>query len=277
MISPLLYQRLYLIAVFLITIVVFFGLNAKNNQYSILREKRSSVLMLFFCLLLIVFIGTRPRHAVFGDSSTYEDFYNIIIPSLGVEASLSSDVLFNLLMRLANPIMSWRMFAFLITVVYVMGHWIASKRLMPNSADLMMLFCISAFSFWGYAVNGLRNGMACAIVLVALTYLVQEKPKVVFFLLVSLLAVGCHKSMALPVACALLAYYYRNPKIMFYVWFLSIPLSFVAGGTVEVFLSSLEADDRLGQYFSDASKNEYAYLFSHTGFRIPQASPMQGP
>ncbi len=267
MISPFLYQPIYLIFVLLITLLLFFSLNAKENQHSLLQSRRNTGWMLLLSLLLVVFIGTRPNHWVFVDSLTYANIYNDVIPTMGGEMAMNGDALFELLMVLANPIMSWMVFATLIAVVYVMGHWLVSKRLSPKNADVMMLFCISAFSFWGYATNGLRNGFACVLVLVALTYLVQEKPKVLQFLLISFVAVGCHKSVVLPVACALLAYYYRNPKVMFYVWFFSIPLSFIAGSSVEGLLLSIGGDDRFEQYFSEASKNEYSYLFSHTGFR----------
>ena len=267
MIPPLLYQPIYLIFILLITLLLFFSLNARVNQYSLLQEERKTGWMLILSILLAIFIGTRPRHWVFVDSITYEYIYTDVIPTTGGEKTMNGDELFEFLMVWANPIMSWMMFATLIAVVYVMGHWLVSKRLSPKNADVMMLFCISAFSFWGYAINGLRNGMACVIFLVALTYLVQERPKILPFVLVSFVAVGCHKSLVLPLACASFAYYYRNPKVMFYVWFISIPHSFVAGSYVESLLQSIGGDDRLEQYFSEDSKREYAYLFSHTGFR----------
>lgn len=266
MISPFYYHDIFLIFVTLLTIGVSISLSGYSGQFESLQRYRKSLWMFLVCVLLVFFIGLRPRHAFFVDSSTYEDIYNLIVP-YGDFDWTEGDVLFNLLMVLAQPVMSWRMFALLIAAVYFMSHWVACKRFVPENADIMMLFCLGSFSFYGYATNGLRNGMACALVLLALTYLIKDKPKMVGFLVVSILAIGNHKSTLLPCACALLAYYYRNPKTMFYVWLIAIPLGLLAGGTFESLFSSLLEDDRFDQYVSLEKKQEYAYLFSHTGFR----------
>ena len=265
MVSPIYYQIVFLLFTFLISLVISGSLWGNSSQDGILNKRRSVGWMWIVVLILIFYIGLRPRHSLFGDSSTYEDFYNSL-SYMDIDWH-KGDWLFNLLMIKASPIMEWKVFAFLIAAVYVMGQWIACQRMVSGGADVMMVFCLGALSFWGYAVNGLRNGMACSLVLVALSFLIQDKPKVVLFVIISFVAVSIHKSVLLPAASALLAFYYRNPKVMFYVWFISIPLSLVAGSAVEGFLLSFEADDRLASYLSEETKDEYAYLFSNTGFR----------
>ena len=55
--------------------------------------------------------------------------------------------------------------------------------------------------------------------------------------------------------------------MMFYFWLLSIPISLVAGPQIGAFFGGLGFDDRMASYTSQDNMEEFAELFSHTGFR----------
>ena len=130
---------------------------------------------------------------------------------------------------------------------------------------------MTAFQFYNFATNGIRNGLACSIELVAIALLVEaDKSKVSkylsFFLM--FLALGCHRSTMLPTVAAIASYYYfKDPKLVFRFWLVSIAISLVAGPLVEQFFVSLGFDDRMEQYSSARMGDNLARKFSRTGFR----------
>ena len=91
----------------------------------------------------------------------------------------------------------------------------------------LMLFYIGAFSFYGYAVNGIRNGVACSFVILALAGVCKGERT--WPIILSFIAIGCHKSTALPLAAMFFTYFVKNPKLMYATWFGAIALSLVFG------------------------------------------------
>lgn len=257
------YYRIVLGIVLLFTMerVVFLS---SLKGYKVLTVKDSRTLVAIATIFLIFFIGFRPVHFVFGDSVIYRRIYEGM--SYGFEAQ-TGDILFDLLMYYCSKIIPFQLFCFFISLVYIGCMYIACVRLLKERADILMLFCIGAFSFYPYAVNGLRNGMACSIVILAITYICLNKKKWFIFLLLSLIAIGLHKSTILPIVAVLFASFWKKPNTMFYFWLLSIPLSLAFGDSISSFFSSLGFDDRMASYVSQESLEEYGDMFSSTGFR----------
>lgn len=106
-----------------------------------------------------------------------------------------------------------------------------------------MLFSIGAFSFYTYSVNGIRNGVACSFVILALGSMCSGKR--VWPIVFSFIAISCHKSTALPLVCMFFTYFIRNPKLMYLAWFGAIALSLAFGETLGNLFSLLNYDDRL--------------------------------
>ena len=118
-------------------------------------------------------------------------------------------------------------------------------------------------SFWGYGVNGIRNGIATSIFLLAIT--IERKIITAIFLF---LAVSFHKSLLLPVVAYILTFVHNNTKTYLKIWLFSIPVSLVLGGFWETFFTSFGffEDDRLSTYLTDTDA-EVMSQFSNTGFR----------
>jgi hypothetical protein len=123
---------------------------------------------------------------------------------------------------------------------------------------------MGAFSFFTYSVNGMRNGMACSLIIAAMAFLTgSKKDKLVAFLL-CFLAFNCHRSVALPILCMVVALYLKNIRCVMLFWLGSIALSLVAGGTIESFFTGLGFDDRMNGY---STNHDADGMFSSTGFR----------
>ena len=106
-----------------------------------------------------------------------------------------------------------------------------------------MLFCIGSFQFYTFSVNGVRNGIACSIMILAVAVLVKHR----LFLaaIFSFIAIGFHKSAALPAAALFFTYYVRSPKYMFITWIGAICVSLAVGSLIDTLFSAISYDERL--------------------------------
>jgi hypothetical protein len=133
---------------------------------------------------------------------------------------------------------------------------------MPSDPMLGLIFLMSSLMYYTFGMNGIRNGMACHIVLLAISLLLDSK--YVWGALLCLVAFGVHRSTLLPIAAAVVAILgFRDFRYALYFWVFSIFVSLVAGGAISNFFASLGFDDRMTQYINNQNMSE----FSREGFR----------
>lgn len=262
-IDPSLYYPLHLYTILIFTLIVYHKLSSIQG-YNVLKVQDGMRWMPLFLFVLIVFVGFRPLSYLFGDTLNYALIYE---KAKNGDFINEGDWLFNMLIILFSKFTTVEWFFLTIMIGYVVPMYLACKRLQPKSANLLMLFCLGAFSFYTYGTNGIRNGMACSFFILALTYIICEKPKILTFCVLSFVAISIHKSVALPFLAALFASYYNKPKMMFYFWIVSIGVSLVAGGAVSSFMGAIGFDDRIQGYIGQQGILEEGAVFSHTGFR----------
>ena len=230
------------------------------------NEWRSAVLL---SIILVLFIGTRPIHAVFADTVGYAVEYNSYFKiEINEKRSEWIWVLFaNFCKDLGLSVYVWFTF---IAFLYIVPMLLACKRwFFSQNVYLAMLFVFSAFSFFAYGVNGLRNGIACSFVICAMSlYLRGMKDKVMATLL-CLVGFFVHKSIALPIVCFLVSYYLIKKfwwPLAF--WFFSIFLSLNFGSSIVSLLEPLMGfDQRFTEYLSASADQNVMQGFAYTGFR----------
>lgn len=258
-----LYHPVFLILSAILTIYYYsqlqqgIGLNNKKRGYGI---------MLFYAIAFIIVVGLRPVSGFyFGDTSNYAHVFNIMADGDLIPDKSEDEWIFSRLMWWSAQCMDVQLFFLIIEILYIVPILIACKKLCPMNPAVMMLFFMTAFSFFSYGTNGIRNGMACSLVILAIAYASDKRfiGKIIAAVL-AFIAYGCHKSTALPILCIIVCLFYKNSKILTYFWILSIGISLVAGGSVEAFFTSLGFDDRMSTY---SSSNVDESLFSSTGFR----------
>jgi hypothetical protein len=160
----------------------------------------------------------------------------------------------------------------IIEIVYIGGMFVFAWKQTRKNLWLMMMFFLSAFQAYSFGTNGIRNGMALSIVLIALAFLADaEESKfskyIAFFLM--FMAFGIHRSTMLPIAASLSTYFYmKDTKLAIRFWLVSIAISLAAGPLVEQFFASLGFDDRMANYSSVNMTEDVAQHFSGTGFRL---------
>ena len=262
------YFFIYWFVVLLITISKYINMRSLKG-YTVISQKDNYTPLVIFSVFYILFFGFRPISDLFGDTVVYNRFYNeiqnygvynIIVNadnSVDVSESTGRDWIFYSVMLLCAQMMSVNFFFVIVMFFYITMMYQGCTKLDYRHGATLMLFCIGAFSFFGYSVNGLRNGVACSFMILALARLCRGErlwPAIIAFI-----ALGCHKSVALPIACALFTYYVRKPKYMYIIWLGSIVVSLAIGGYLSNMLTLLSFDERLAQNLQGGTDVEQAW------------------
>jgi hypothetical protein len=213
---------------------------------------------------LIFWLGNRPLSGYyFGDTSSYALSY-VANSSDRVGVIWNHEWAWTLLMSSCKASgLSVSGFLTIVEAGYVVVALWAVKRLMPDNTLLGMLFVISSLSYYSYGINGIRNGLACHIIILGISFLADRKYMLCAVLFLT--ALGLHRSTMLPIAASVAgAFFIKNPKYAIYIWIASIFVSLLAGGVVTSVFASLGFDDRMNSY-TDTSNS--MSQFSSTGFR----------
>ena len=164
--------------------------------------------------------------------------------------------------------LSTSMYFFVIELLYIGAMFMCCWRLMRNNVWVAFLFCVSSFSFLSYGVNGIRNGLACSFILLAISFLQEKYLGKALALLLIVVAFFMHNSTLLPSICLIVSIFaVKKPSLAISFWGASIFISLILGNAVGDFFAGLGFDER-SSYFEDAATSKNAELFSSTGFRF---------
>ncbi len=260
--DPFLYEKAHELIILAFTLF-YYSFLQKQNALRIIQRNRAQPLFIAYALLFIIIVGFRPISNAFGDTTVYARGYNDF-SSVTEIITFERDSLFYFLMWLCSQFISVNWFFFIIEILYIVPMALACYRLLKNNADIGLLFCFAAFSFFSYGVNGIRNGVACSFVFLALTFIRGSSLDKTICAFLSLIAYSFHASAALPIVCMLAAHFIRKPNFMFYFWLLSIIVSLIAGNTVANFFANLGFDDRISDYIHPEIEED---LYTETSFR----------
>lgn len=265
--SPIYYFPIYLYLTLFFVISQYGKINTLSGRTLILRDNNNRF-FLWYVFLFVIIVGLRPVSNAFGDTVNYASSYWMMADGYAKAEDMKSDWLFNNIMYwFATHGFDIMWFFLLVEILYVVPMVMACKRLSSNSFVLLLLFCFTAFSFYSYGVNGIRNGMACSLVTLAITYLQGDKRDKIICGVLCFFAYNIHHSTALPILAMLYSNYFSKPKHMFYLWVASIGISLVMGGVVENIFAGLGFDDRMSSYIAGQEDEEAMAQFSNTGFR----------
>ena len=243
------YYFLYWFAVMLFTMNKFDDIYRCRN-YMVLFIRDNYIPLIVFSAIFIIIFGFRPISGFFfGDTSNYAASYRMLqlYGAFNEEGStdVGGDWLFNYAMFFCAQFMSVHYFFVIVICLYVVLMFYGCRYLDYRHGAILMLFCFGAFSFYSYAVNGIRNGVACSIVIMALAGVCKGDK--IWPILLSFIAISCHKSTALPLACMFFTFFVRNPRYMYGVWIGAIAVSLLFGETITNIISLISYDERLAE------------------------------
>lgn len=268
-ISPTLYSSIYNWLIFgFCMIVVLRNYNVEDN--TIIYAKPSQPLpALLIVLSIIFFLGNRPLVFGFGDSYQYSHTYlNITLEYQS--PSLSSEWLWtDLMLACRDSGLSVHTFFTIIDFFYFGLMFLCCWRLFPNNTMISLLFFLSSFSCYNFGTNGIRNGMATSIILLAITFLIEKDWKQYISIPLMLVALSIHRSTMLPSAAAIIAAIaVKEPKYAIRFWIASIAISLISGNAIGNIFAGLGFDDRMEGYFNMQNDANEMSRFESTGFRF---------
>lgn len=256
------YALLYYHFIFLISIfTLLHTMVLKGNEVKVMNFNK--IFSLFVCFTVLLYIGLRPLNGIFVDMTTYANSFNRFKYGMDIPDD-GGDLGFLYFLKFTSQIMSLEFFFLVCALIYILPLFKACKNWFPNYYFFPFLMLIASFSFWTYGVNGIRNGMATSIFVLALSYVYKNKKLAILFFMIS---VTFHKSMLLLVVSYLITFIMTDTKKYFYLWFVAVILSLTMGSFWENLFASIGfGDDRFAGYLTGGSADQSK--FSSTGFRF---------
>lgn len=261
MIPAYLYHTVFLYSVILLTLYswVYIG----RSSIDISRRKNNFIPALLICLVFAFWLGGRPLSgAFFGDTSNYANTY--VLMQMGIKTpDGGGEWIWNNLMYRCSQIMDVTAFFTLVDIGYFGFTLWACRRLTPNNVLVSLMFCLGALSFYSYGTNGIRNGLACSMLLLYFSYICGNSKNILAAIVIAFVAFNIHHTTSLPILMSIMSMLcIKSFKWAYMFWILSILISLVASGVVTAFFATLGFDDRLS-YLTTIDESK----FSHIGFR----------
>lgn len=255
--NPIYYNKMYFILLFVLVFVTFiYFLNSDWNNNN--KSQFSNSLGYIFLFVFTFYLSFRPIYIESGDMPAYLKFF--------YESKLAnhfdwnqSEKIFYGFMWICSKIMIPEFYFAILASIYVLCAYFTCKTWFKNDWFLVFLFYIISFQFLNYGVNGIRNGLATSVFLLAIS-----RKNIFYQILFFYIAFGIHKSIFLPIFVYSFTYFFNYPKYYIFYWLLCIPLSLANGVFFEEQLKIYYDDDKLDEYFE---KGWYDDQFSQVGFR----------
>ena len=234
------YELFYnLLVGFVVYVISFYILSKSDSLYKV-----NPIIYVMVCTLFLsifILLGLRPISYAFGDMGNYNLVFNRMLDGYN-SGYQQSDILFDWLMTFCVNYLNAEFFFFICFAIYIVPFYIALKRLMGNSWVFVFLIMISLFSFYAFGVNGIRNGMATSIVLLAISFKGSIR-WILFFI-----AINIHTSVLLPVAAALLFIRFKNINYYVVGWLSCLVVSIFVPSVGTILINTGLLDDKLTSY-----------------------------
>lgn len=229
---PLEYYTAFYFHFLLIVVLVMLYQSSTVEMESNENLVRKNQIGIFLLVVVLAYMGLRPVSFAFGDMGIYAREFKLFL--YGKLPTYEHDVLFEFIMYNFSKLGSAGAFFFFCAMLYIIPLYYASKALFRDYWYYSFLILIASFSFWAFGTNGIRNGIATSLFLLALT-----RKNLAIQLLLFLAIVFIHKSSMLIILTFFMVKYIKNPNLYFAFWFLVIPLSLALGSFWENFFLGL--------------------------------------
>ena len=238
-----------------LTTIYYLGSNSQKILHA--ESSPSQPLTVFLTVVVAFFLGLRQIAGDFGDTRAYAHYYNSLNNYMPID--FKTEWLWDNMQYFCKSALGFNVHEFFVfdDLLYFGGMLICAAILMRKNLWLAMLFFFTSFDTYSFGTNGIRNGLACSFVLVAMALLVDRK-KTILPIILMVTAMTIHRSSMLPSVMALVSFFYiKDTKLALRFWYLSIALSFFVGSAFEQFFASLGFDDRMSRYTNEESGELY--------------------
>ena len=249
MIRAELYETVYLLIVLFATIIVAFKYSYYPQKRLFNNCEENPLVSIILCVLLILFIGTRPVSFVFSDMAGYyyhwDDWDRAAFGPYRFSWDEQNIIFDNLRVFLSSQQVPVEVFFMLISLIYFGAMWWACRRIFPKDSLFAFLVCLAAFSTFSYGTNGIKAGSAASVFLLALAF--SEKKYISYLL--AFVSVGFHHSMIVVAVCYVIVSIYKNPKFFITLWLICLILAIAHVTYFQSMFNSI-VDDQGQMYLS---------------------------
>lgn len=246
-----LYTDIFNYLVFILVVVAVF----ESFSEKLFKPEARAINSIIACIVLLIvvfYMGLRPVSPYFGDTVVYANsFYRLQMDIGQFRILYEGEWLFNTIMLWFAKYSDVHIFFLFCAAIYVGALWWAFRRIFKEDFLIPFIVAIGMFTFWSYGVNGIRNGMAASIIILALTFRKNIPVMVILFIA----GLGIHKSMYLVLVAAVAGLFIKDSRIYLGIWGACIIISLVAGNWVAdmIVAYNLIGEDRFASYLSDSN------------------------
>lgn len=256
----------WMIASSIIGVLYAFYLMSLPNK-RLIKGTDNNLVPWIIAVFVTLYIGTRPIWA-YADTQLYTTMYNLLKKGIWTEVRGGDIEPFWALIQYASvPFLSASDWLTVISIFYVGGMTVAARRWFPRHFLMALIFLFTAYSFFSYGTNGIRNGMATSIAMVGLTFFNKSRKELAIGYIFLITACFTHKSCLLILAAATAARLFKNININVGIWFACILLSLIFAEPMKDLIAGLMADKRAAHYIYQQVSTQGEVAFSRTCFR----------
>lgn len=212
-----------------------------------------------------LWLGLRPFSGVyFGDTYNYAMVYDMDLDLDFSTIGWRDEWLWVMAMEWCRRAgLSAHGFFLIVELGYMGATLLAAIRLMPRHLPVALAFVLASAMFYAYGVNGIRSGLSCQIMVLAVACLCRG-PRFWAFPLM-LIAYSLHHSAALQIGTAIVGcFMLKKPKAAIVVWVVALVISILLSNQIANALPDFDLDSRLQTY--DAREIDMDQ-FSRQGYR----------
>lgn len=235
-----------------------------RSDTQLLKGNSIYIVSLITIFLTTVYIGTRPITS-YADTWLYTLMFNLVQSGVWSELpGIATEPFWRYVEYMCIETTTASGWLMVIALFYVLCMSIAAYRWLPKHFLIAIIFLFTAFSFWGYATNGIRNGMATSIAMLGLSFFCRTKKELIIGYTLLFLASLTHKSCMLTIATSTVALFLKNTKINVSIWLFCIILGLILQEQFKSLFSWLIDDGRMAAYLNAEISED---IFSQVGFR----------
>lgn len=242
----------------LLTIGFISALYAYSSREIAKPNNNTLTFTILLAILLIYRIGCQPF--IWGAGSDRE-IYALGFLNTNTESSIidtsSHDWVLSSINRLLYPFFSLDEYFVIIAFIYIGLYTFTIIRLSRNNSYWLLIAVAVSFSFTSYGYNTMRAGLALAFLLLGFSYVHKFKIMLLFIIL----GVCTHFSTIIPASAFIISRFWPKTKLYYILWFLSIPLSFIAGNLFNVLFSEMSSDHRVSYLVTTVSGYKIGFRF----------------
>lgn len=245
---PICYYIVFGMVVLAYLSVVFRG--SDDSELSVVAPRGIGVAFVFVSVVLLIAFWPDELSS---DKGGYRNGFEHIAAGT-YRGEGGKDFLFFVYQRFCAALgMPSDVFFLLTSAIFCSNFFIAGKRIFREQASLYFFAMTVSMGFFAYGTNTLRAGLALSFLMLAVSVYPQKLKMILF----ALIAMGIHKSTAIPVAAFIVATLFPRPKLLALGWAMCIVVSYFAGAQVQL---------AIGDAFIDSEETRISgYLLGEGG------------